>query len=367
MATRVAVLGAGNGGCAAAADLTRRGFSVALHSRSRARLQPLLERGGLESAGAIGEGFVRIDTVTDDLATAVRDAEILVITVPSTGHEYYARALAPLLRPEQDILINPGHTGGGLHVVQALRAAGYRGPVRVGETATLTYSTRLVGPARVMVYHVATDLLFAAFPGKHRDALLARFRPLYPALTPAANVLQTALLNINAIEHPPQILLNAGWIEHTRGDFLFYYEGTTPSVARVIERVDAERLGIVRALGLPEVTFLEYFSRSGYTTEEGWRSGSVYVAMQQSEPNKAMRAPQSLDHRYVHEDVGYGLVPFVAFAELVGVPVPLMRSLVEVANALMGLDYWQIGRNLQKMGLAGVPRADLERFLYEGV
>lgn len=231
MATRIAVLGAGNGGCAAAADLTRRGYAVALHSRSQERLRPIWERGGLETAGAIGEGFVALDTVTTDLAAAVRDAALLVLTVPSTAHAYYAHALAPLLRPEQAVLINPGHTGGGLHVVQALREAGYRGAVRCGETATLTYSTRLVGPARVMVYHVATSLLFAAFPGKHQDELLEHFRPLYPALTPARNVLHTALININAIEHPPQILLNAGWIERTGGDFFFYYDGTTPSVA----------------------------------------------------------------------------------------------------------------------------------------
>ena len=52
----VAVLGAGNGGCAAAADLGGRGFEVRLYNRSRERLQPLLQRGGLERQGETGEG-----------------------------------------------------------------------------------------------------------------------------------------------------------------------------------------------------------------------------------------------------------------------------------------------------------------------
>jgi opine dehydrogenase len=56
----VAVLGAGNGGCAAAADLTNRGFTVHLFSRNRATLQPILERGGLELTGVVGDGF-RLD------------------------------------------------------------------------------------------------------------------------------------------------------------------------------------------------------------------------------------------------------------------------------------------------------------------
>ena len=47
----VAILGAGHGGCAAAADLTRRGFAVRLHARNAERLAPLRERGGIEARG----------------------------------------------------------------------------------------------------------------------------------------------------------------------------------------------------------------------------------------------------------------------------------------------------------------------------
>ena len=75
MAVRsIAVLGAGNGGCAAAADLGSRGFEVRLYNRSRARLEPMIERGGLDRRGAAGEGFVELSLITDDLASAIRTA-----------------------------------------------------------------------------------------------------------------------------------------------------------------------------------------------------------------------------------------------------------------------------------------------------
>src|SRR3989337_2016864 len=45
---KIAVLGAGNGGCAAAADLTLRGYEVRLFSRSESTLSPSVQRGGLE-------------------------------------------------------------------------------------------------------------------------------------------------------------------------------------------------------------------------------------------------------------------------------------------------------------------------------
>ncbi len=364
----VAVLGAGNGGCAAAADLTRRGYTVRLYSRSPATLAPIRERGGVALRGQAGEGFFALAAITDDLGEAVRGADVVLLVVPSIAHAGYGARLGRLLQPGQIVLLNPGHTLGGLHFAAGLRAAGYRGPLRLGETATLTYATRLVGPepATVQIYRVAPRLPFATFPGKEQAALLAALRPLYPALVPAQNVLETALMNINAVEHPPQMVLNAGWIEATGGDFYFYHQGTTPSVARVIEAVDRERLALVKALGFPTVSFVERFHEAGYTTDAGLASGSVYVAMQESEANRWMRAPRTLDHRYLHEDVGSGLVPLCELARLAHVATPVMHQLVDLAGLLVDVDYWSTGRTLAALGLANVPLERLAEYLYEG-
>ena len=365
MAT-IAVLGAGNGGCAAAADLGGRGHIVRLYSRNVATLAPLREHGGIERRGARGEGFVPVAVITDDLAEAMAGADIVLLVVPSVAHAWYGAQLAPLLQPAQIVLVNPGHTLGGLALAAGLRQAGYTGRLRLGETATLTYATRLVAPATVDIYRVAPRLPFAAFPGREQDALLAALRPLYPALVPAQNVLETALMNINAVEHPPQVVCNAGWIEATKGDFYFYYQGTPPAVAPVIEAVDREPLALVAAFGFAPVSFLERFHEAGYTTDAGLRSGSVYVAMQESAANRWMRAPRSLDHRYLHEDVGCGLVTWCEFAALIGVPTPLMRSLVDLTNVALGGDYWTSGRTLAALGLGNGPLARPAEYLYEG-
>src|SRR5436190_928248 len=142
-----------------------------------------------------------------------------------------------------------GAGNGGCAAAGDLARRGHAVRLYSRSPATLTYCTRLVEPATVDVFRVAPRLPFAAFPGRDTAALLAALRPLYPALAPAASVLETALMDINAVEHPPQALCNAGWIEATAGDFYFYYQGTSPAVARAIEALDAERLGLVRALG----------------------------------------------------------------------------------------------------------------------
>ena len=362
---QIAVLGAGHGGCAAAADLTRRGFDVRLHARRDERLQPLREAGGITASGVL-EGLIPIALMTTDVAEAVDGADVIMLVVPSVAFGYYASALAPLLTPDRAIFLNPGHTGGGLHFVHELRRAGYRDRVRTCESVTLTYICRMEGPAAVGIYSYTRNLKFSAFPGTHAQALFDLMAPVYPELRLASSVLETGLSNMNAVFHPPGMLMNAGWIEDTDGDFLFYRQGITESIGRVVSAVDAERMVIASALDVPATSFLEAFHQAGLTTEAARHSGSVARACRESEPNATIRSPPSLDHRYIHEDVGHGLVPMTTFARIAGVPSPTIDALNHLASVAVGIDYSTAGLTLERMGLADVSRGDFGRFLHEG-
>jgi opine dehydrogenase len=364
---RIAVLGAGNGGCAAAADLGARGFEVRLYNRSRERLEPLLERGGLERHGAIGEGFVELALITDDLGRAVDGADLVMLTVPISAHPFYARQLGPLLPPDGVLFLNPGHMGGGLFMAHEIHRLTGRADVRTCEVSTLAYACRMRGPAAVNVMGVMRTLPFAAFPGRWRDELLALLQPLYPSLVPASHVLETGFLDINAVEHPPQIICNAGWVEHTRGDYLFYYEGTTPSVGRVIDTLDRERMAVAAAAGVPTRPFVQVFAEMGYTTEDAAREGTAYAALQESAPNRWIKGPKSLDHRYLHEDVGWGLVPWAELGRSLGVPTPVMDALITLGSALNGRDYRREGLTLERLGLAGKRSGELAGYLLDGI
>ena len=75
---------------------------------------------------------------------------------------------------------------------------------------------------------------------------------LYPAVSKAKNVLETGLNNVNPFIHPPIVLLNTGSTE--RGNrVLFYHEGITPSVQRLVEGVDQERLALGANSACPSV------------------------------------------------------------------------------------------------------------------
>ena len=363
----VAVLGAGNGGCAAAADLGGRGFEIRLYNRSRERLEPLLQRGGLERYGEAGEGFVELAAITDDLETAVRGADLVMLTVPISAHPFYARRLGTILPPGAVLFLNPGHMGGGLFMAHEIHRLTGRTDVRTCEVSTLAYACRMHGPASVNVMRVMRSLPFAAFPGRAQDELFELLSPLYPSLVQASHVLQTGFLDINAVEHPPQIICNAGWVEHTKGAYLFYYEGTTPSVGRVIDTLDRERIAVAEAAGVPTKPFVQVFQEMGYTTEDAARVGTAHAALQESAPNRWIRGPKSLDHRYLHEDVGWGLVPWSELGRSLGVPTPVMDGLITLGSTLNGRDYRAEGLTLERLGLAGKRPEELAGYLREGI
>ncbi|MBK20188.1 MAG: NAD/NADP octopine/nopaline dehydrogenase [Rhodospirillaceae bacterium] len=365
-AQSIAILGAGHGGCAAAADLTARGFEVRLHARREETLQPLVQQGGVQAAG-VQEGLFPVALLTTDVAEAISGADIIMLVVPSVAHGYYAQALAPIVTQDIPVFVNPGHTGGALHFVSELRKVGYKAPIKTCETVTLTYICRKTGPAAVDIFSYTKKLKFAAFPGKYSQEMFELVRPLYPEITLVSSVLETALTNINAVFHAPGMLMNVGWIEDTGGDFLFYREGITPAVGRVIAELDTERMAVADALGVPTASFLENFYQAGLTTKEAMESGDVSRACVESEPNWKIKSPPSLDHRYIHEDVGYGLVPFAGFGRLAGVPTPTIDALIHLTSEMMNIPYTTTGLTLEAMGLSGLDAKGVLRFVEEGV
>jgi opine dehydrogenase len=363
---KIAVLGAGNGGCAAAADLTLMGYEVRLYSRSQNTLKPILERGGIGIVEGGKSSFARPHLVTTNMAEAVANVDLIMITAPSVAHEYLATSLAPHLSDGQTIFLNPGHTGGSLHLASTLKRFGLKAKIRVCETVTLTYICRLAGPARVEVYRRTTHLRCAAFPGNVTNEIVGEIRNIYANVVQAENVMETGLSNINAIMHPAGMLGNAGWIEKTSGDFYFYRDGITSAIAHVIAGVDRERLNIVKELGLKPLSFVEIFYQAGLTSEAARSSGSVYRAIRESVPNRTIKSPASLSHRYLNEDVGYGLVPMAEIGKLAGVSTPVIDALITLASEVNQVNYRNEGLTLEKMGLAGVSREHINTVLQEG-
>jgi len=362
---RVAILGGGNGGHAIAGDLTLKGFDVTLFSRWPEEFKPLRDQGGIFFTDSSGERFVPFNGVCEKIEEALDGAEMILFTVPAIAHDYYAEACAPYLKAGHVVVLNPGSTGGALVFRRRLKEMGSKWDGPVCETNTLTYICRLSGPARVKVTS-RTRVQFAALPGRETRECFQAFKELFPDAVERRNVLETSLTNINAILHPPGMILNAGWIEFTRGNFSYYCEGTTPAVAKVIEAIDQERMALCRKLGCVSERFLDFFYKAGSTSEQAYRSGSVYRALQESDPNRFIRAPENLSYRFLAEDIPFGIVPMAYLGRMLGVDTPSIDSLIHVASLINETDYWKKGWSLEKMGIEGMGLKELLDYVEHG-
>lgn len=355
---RIAVLGGGNGSYAAAADLAEQGHEVRLWRRDARALAPLIESPRIVLVDHRGRREVAIATATPDAAEALRDAELVLAPCPAFAQDDLARTIAPHLRDGQVVYLPPG-TFGSCAMAQAVRAAGSSAQVAFAETGTLPYLTRKHGPTEVAITTRATRLPTGVFPAVDSEHALATIARAYPSIEAVEDALSAALMNAGPVIHPPLILMNAGPLEHfERWDI--HAEGTQPSIRRVTDALDAERIAVREKLGYAA----PHFPLSDHYENDRWMYGNAHDKLVDS--GDWREHIDLREHRYMREDVAYGLAFLVSVADWAGVPCPVARGLLSIASALLGEPLERGPRTFGALGLASLDPAALRRLLRDG-
>jgi opine dehydrogenase len=333
---KITVLGAGAGGTAVAFDCASHGHEVRLFDFAQFpdNIAAIASQGGIAAEGDIA-GFADVAYSGHDIDEALQGAELVYVVGPAYSTEPFGEAVAGKLQEGQTVIVTPGSCGGALAFKRAAGLGVDDDSIRLAETSTLHYAVRLTEPGKVRVFlKLKAGNLLAALPNTHTQEILQLIADVYPSMEPAGNVLQTSLQNANPIIHPAVTLSNAARIEMTGGDFLFYEEGVSDSVGRLIEALDLERIAIGQKLGITILPDPEMGMRQGYMLENNYGSG-----YRKAPGFLGIGAQAQLDHRYLHEDVGYGLVFMSSLGRQVGVETPGMDSVIEVASIVMARDY----------------------------
>ena len=355
---RITVLGGGNGSYAAAADLASLGQEVCLWRRDRQQLQPLMATRRLGLKDSSGRRDVQLARVTDDIGAAVHGAELIVIPTPAFAQEEIAAALAPHVADGQVIFLPPG-TFGSYVMMRTMRRAGCTADVSIAETGTLPWLARKHGPAEVAITIRATRLPTGVFPACNGLHAFAVLRAAFPSVEPIEDALAGALMNAGPIIHPPLILMNAGPLEHFE-KWDIHNEGTQPSIRRVTDALDAERIALRQGLGYGG----EHFPLSDHYNNDRWMYGDAHQRLVDSGDWRERIV--LTEHRYMTEDVHYGLAFLVSVADWARVPAPVATGLLAVASAVCGKDLRRGGRTLEALGLAGLSRAGMAMLLARG-
>lgn len=344
--THYAVVGAGNGGLAVAGVLGTQGFPVCLYNKTDEHLQGVRWHGGVKLEGVVS-GFGAVTIATSSMEEALAFADVIMVVTPATAHRPLALKMAPYLRDGQIVILNPGRTGGALEFRGILTEQKCQALVVVAETQTFLYASRAITRSEAHVFKVKNSVPLATLPAHWIPGVLAVVNQAFPSFVAGGTVLSTSLDNIGAVFHPALTILNAGWIEGTGGRFEYYLDGITPSVAKVLESIDAERRSVASALGVHCVSAREWLYLS-YDSP----GASLYEAIQNTSGYRGIQAPSTIAHRYISEDVPMSLVPMASLGKKFAVPTPSIDMVIQLASLLHGRDYRAEGRTVEKLGLA---------------
>ena len=361
---KITILGAGNGAHALAGDLSLRGHEVTLWEN------PAFEQ-GLEYLRAndnrfrltgVIENTARIAHVTTDAATAMKEAEIVYCVMPSYAQENAFDHIAPFAREGQSFLIMPGNFG-SISLYMRLKKRGVADDVLIGESDTIPYATRLQPDKSCLVFGLKPNMWISAIPAKKTEELIASLEPAFPiGLMPLPDVLSVALANTNMILHCPTMIMNAGRIEFC-DRFRFYNDGMTPSVCRVMEAMDRERLAVGGAWGCKLISEFDD-AIANYALD-----GSKYKNLHEifsNHPvygNHGPDSPTAMSYRYLSEDVPFLLVPVSEMGRAAGIPTPTIDSIVQLAEVANDAPYRRTGRGLAAMGMADMAVGEARKII----
>lgn len=361
MKRRVTVLGGGNTAFSIAAKLSLDGFEVLLweHPDFSRTIEPLRGSLTIHLEEPAVSGVARLAGVTTDAREAAAWSDRLICSVPSYAHRPFAEAFAPVVGEGQLIALLPGNLG-TLEFASILGRAGGRGCL-LAESDTAPYVCRKTAPDGAIIWGIVPALGVGVFPAARTAEAMETMQLLFPGATAYGDVLTAGLAALNPIVHPPGVLLNAGRVERSRGEFYFYEEGVTPGVVRVIEALDQERLALGSAYGITLTPVAEAFAKAGFGPR-----GDLWSVINGSRMLTALRAPGQLDTRWLTEDLPYGLAAWAALAEPVGVEMPTARSLITLGSALLGREFAAGGRDRASLGIDTLSPASLKGYLLSG-
>ena len=346
---KVSILGAGNAGCAVAADLTLHGHEVTLIKTSHAMHDDnftFLEQNNgkmtLDEFGQIKTAYIHC--VTRDLSR-IQDAQIVVIYIQTNFHEQLIEKIAPYLQDNQILLINPGY----LSTAYVLKHCGDKNII-VAEAESSFIDGRIMEPGLFRVGFRNVRNPIGIYPVARKQEAMELLDQLNERIVYLDSVVEAALHNPNLIVHTVGSVMSIPRIEKSHGDFCMYHEAYTrdnPATWRILEALDKEKMDVLDKLGF---TRLSYVQCCKYRNSLDDQKDPKEVFLDYAEMDTRAKGPTQVDSRYISEDVPQGLVMLEALGKALGISTPICTALIEIAGAALGRSMRQEGRTPERLG-----------------
>lgn len=361
MPDTVSIIGAGAGALCWAAHLVDLGYSVHIGTHTSEALKDIAATNTITMIDDTGAREVKISGCGAPIDVA-RRSKVVILCVPADRLPFYKKLLNGVLEAGQLLILAPGGIGGALYFS---RDEGFLPKFDLVELNTLPFIARKKNSTTVQRMATLMEVYWASLPSNRGPKLEEVLRELIPIGTRVPSVLQTSLTNFNPVIHPIAMIMNAGRIE-SQGAFYWYREGSTTAIGKGMEAIDVERLSLQKILGLPQISFVEFFDRAGYAPGTD-HTGGIAGTLSNSKPNLNIVGPESLNHRFIAEDVPYGLVPLDALSKVCGVMTNTIGSVIHLCEIATGESYRNSGFNAERLGIKGLSIEQLQNAVAKGI
>jgi opine dehydrogenase len=345
---KISILGAGHSGTAVAAELSLRGHQVTLIKTSHAMhdedFNYLLENGGVVNLIENGQiTTAAITHVTRDLS-GLSQSELVIIYIRTNYHEDLIKRIRPYLRDGQMLLLNPGY----LSTAYVLKHC----PdidLTVCEAQSSFVDCRISQPGTIRIGFRNVRNPLGIYPAERTKESRRVLDQLGYPFVYLSSVLEAALHNPNLIVHTVGGIMSIPRIEQTKGDYCMYHEVFTPSVWRILEALDGEKMDVMEKLGCERLSYVEAckFRNTLDETRDAKEVFFWYAGM----PTRA-KGPVAVDSRYISEDVPQGLVLLETLGLKFEVKTPVCTALINLASAALGRNLRAEGRTTERLGEA---------------
>lgn len=350
---KIAILGVGNVGCATACDLASRGHDVTLIKTSTSRNDEnycFIKAHNNQIILNDLDGKVvsaQISNLTRDIS-CVSNSELILVMTQTTYHESIIKRIVPYLHKNQIILFNPGYFA----TAYMLK---YKAPngVIIAEAESSFIDCRLQEYGRINVSFRNVRNPIGVYPTSKVQIVQSVFEKLGFPFSYLSSVIEAALHNPNLIVHTVGAIMSIPRVEKTQGDYYMYHEVFTPSVWKLLEKLDEEKMNVLSALGFERIPYVEAckFRNSLDDSKDAKEVFFEYA----NDPN-SVKGPTSVDARYITEDVPQGLVLLETLGDHLGVMTTISTSLINIASAALGYDLRLNGRTINNLGMENINR-----------
>lgn len=328
---KFAVLGMGRVGHTLACYLLDKKQQVSVWDRD-VHKREVLRIKGISISGVLEGHFT--PRVMDSVKAAIDGVEYIIIATIANGHKEIAGMLKGCLSKGQSILVMNSNWA-VYELKQVLEDEIDLKNIIISETGGVHLMSDLLEPGICLLKRIKKKIAYACYPSTMTAATIDNLSKVFPQLEAAESVIQTSLNATNPILHAPITLFGFSKIEEGV-DFFFYKEGGTPHVVAYIEKIDAERMDIIKFLKIKGASCLEIVNTAWNTSFD-----NLHDAIQFN--YSGSKGPKSIHHRFVTEDIPYGIVPISKLGKLYGIPTPYTDSLIDIYSKFMDEDYFKQG------------------------